>query len=115
MNPRPSKRSASENCHADSTPVEEPKNPDTDNLYALFKLFAPAAEVEEVRQGYLRGGLGYGEVKKRLAGHIIDFFAEARERRVDWLAAPQSRERSPGTPAAERAREIPPVSCSIAH
>src|SRR3954470_9625080 len=73
----------------DSTPVEAPKNPDTDNLFALFRLFAPEADIEEVRQGYLRGGLGYGEVKKRLAQHIIAAFAPARERRAEWVAHPE--------------------------
>jgi tryptophanyl-tRNA synthetase len=88
----------------DSTPVEAPKNPDNDNLFALFKLFAPAPDIEDVRQGYLRGGLGYGEVKKRLALHMAEYFAEARERRAHWLAHPE-RVAEVRAAAAERARK----------
>jgi tryptophanyl-tRNA synthetase len=88
----------------DSTPVEAPKNPDTDNLFALFSLFAPAAEIEDVRQGYLKGGLGYGEVKKRLAAQIIAFFGPARERRAELVAHPE-RVAEVRASAAERARK----------
>jgi tryptophanyl-tRNA synthetase len=73
----------------DSTPVEAPKNPDTDNLFQLFKLFAPANEIAEVETRYREGGIGYGEVKIRLAEHISAHFAPARERRADWVAHPE--------------------------
>jgi len=54
----------------DSTPVEAPKDPDRDNLFQLFRLFAPPDEVGEVDGRYRAGGIGYGEVKTRLAEHI---------------------------------------------
>src|SRR5947209_2311196 len=41
----------------DSTPVEEPKDPDSDNLFQLFKLFAPPDEVAEVEGRYRAGGI----------------------------------------------------------
>src|SRR3954470_1138040 len=63
----------------DSTPVEAPKNPETDNLFALFRLFAPADQIAEVDHRYRAGGIGYGEVKTRLAEHIAARFADARE------------------------------------
>jgi tryptophanyl-tRNA synthetase len=88
----------------DSTPVDEPKNPETDTLYALFKLFAPAADLEQVREGYLKGGLGYGDVKKRLAVHLSAYFAEARDRRAHWLAHPD-RVQEVRASAAVRARK----------
>ena len=88
----------------DSTPVESPKDPDRDNLYHLFALFAPPDELDEVRRGYLAGGLGYGDVKKRLASRIIERFAEARERRADWVAHP-SRVAEVRAAAAERAKK----------
>ncbi len=50
----------------DSTPVEEPKNPDTCNLYNIFKLFAPKERVQEVRGLYLNGGAAYGRIKLEL-------------------------------------------------
>jgi tryptophanyl-tRNA synthetase len=73
----------------DSTPVEAPKNPDTDNLFKLFKEFAPPDQVVEVEGRYRSGGIGYGEVKVRLAEHITARFAEPRERRADLVANPE--------------------------
>ena len=99
----------------DSTPVEAPKDPDRDNLFALFKLFAPAAEADEVAGRYRAGGIGYGEVKVRLAEHISTFFASARERRAEWAvnpgrvaevrAAAASRARTAARAVLDRARE----------
>ena len=88
----------------DSTPVEAPKNPDSDNLYALFTLFAPPEEAREVANRYRSGGIGYGEVKTRLAEHISNRFADARDRRADWLAHP-SRIAEVRAQAADRARQ----------
>lgn len=63
----------------DSTPLEEPKNPDTDNVFKLFKLVAPADAVEAMRQNYLRGGYGYGHAKKELLQVLLDGFAKERD------------------------------------
>lgn len=73
----------------DSTPVEAPKNPDTDSLFGLFSLFASDADREEVAGRYRAGGIGYGEVKTRLAAAIADRFAAARERRAELVAHPE--------------------------
>ncbi len=72
----------------DSTPVEAPKDPETDNLFQLWKLFAPADEIAEVEGRYRSGGIGYGEVKTRLAEHISRRFARPRERRAELVADP---------------------------
>ncbi len=88
----------------DSTPVESPKNPETDNLFQLFSLFAPADQVAEVDRRYREGGIGYGEVKTRLAEHIASRFADARERRADWVAHPD-RVIEIRAAAADRARK----------
>jgi len=72
----------------DSTPVESPKDPDRDNLFQLFKLFAPVDQTSEVESRYRSGGIGYGEVKVRLAEHITARFAEPRERRAELVASP---------------------------
>jgi tryptophanyl-tRNA synthetase len=88
----------------DSTPVEAPKNPDTCHVFQLFKLFAPADELEEVRGRYLRGGMGYGEMKTRLAERIIAAFAAAREARAEWVAHPE-RVAEVRAAAAERAHK----------
>jgi tryptophanyl-tRNA synthetase len=67
----------------DSTPVEAPKNPETDTLFALYSLFADEAEKEALAARYRAGGLGYGEVKKMLLARIDSYFAAARARRKD--------------------------------
>lgn len=90
----------------DSRPPEEPGDParlDEFGLFVLFRLFAPAPEWEDVRRRYLEGGLGYGEVKVRLAELIIDRFAEARERRAELLAHP-GRVEAVRAAGAEKAR-----------
>ena len=72
----------------DSTPLEDPKDPQTCNLFTIFKLMAPPQEVEEVAAAYHRGGLGYGTVKKRLAELCEERFGPARERRAELEADP---------------------------
>jgi tryptophanyl-tRNA synthetase len=72
----------------DSTPVEAPKDPEKCSLFALFRLFAPADELTEVERRYREGGIGYGEMKNRLAEAIIERFAAARQQRADWVAHP---------------------------
>ena len=72
----------------DSTPVEEPKNPDTCNLFALYKFFATESEVEDLRQRYLTPGLRYGDVKQELFERIRDKFAPYKEERKKLLADP---------------------------
>jgi tryptophanyl-tRNA synthetase len=65
----------------DSSPVEAPKNPEKDNLFTLYSLFADKAERETLAARYRAGGLGYGEVKKMLIEKIDHHFAAAREKR----------------------------------
>ncbi|MBD3174520.1 MAG: tryptophan--tRNA ligase [Armatimonadia bacterium] len=67
----------------DSTPVEEPKDPDTCNVFALFRLMAPEGEREEMARRYREGGVGYGDVKKRIAELFFENFGEARERKAE--------------------------------
>lgn len=50
----------------DSTPLEEPKDPDTCNVVALYKYFATPAEVSEMKAKYRAGGFGYGHAKLAL-------------------------------------------------
>ncbi|MBX0288835.1 tryptophan--tRNA ligase [Hymenobacter sp. HSC-4F20] len=64
---------------SDSTPLEEPKNPETDTTFKLYSLLASPAEVEEMRQNYLRGGYGYGHAKQALFEVIRTRFAQERE------------------------------------
>lgn len=65
----------------DSTPLNEPKDPDSCNVFALIKLFAGEERKNEIAEKYRAGGYGYGHAKKELLAMIEDYFAEARERR----------------------------------
>lgn len=64
----------------DSTPLEDAKDPDACNVYALLKLFAAESEIEEIDDLYRNGGTGYGEFKKRLLGYFLETFGEARQK-----------------------------------
>jgi len=72
----------------DSTPVEAPKNPDACNVFAIFKLLAEPDEIREMADAYRKGGLGYGEVKKRVAELYERTFGPARQRRAALAADP---------------------------
>lgn len=62
----------------DSTPLEEPKNPDTCNVFALYKLMATTDQVNQMRRNYTEGNYGYGHAKQALYELIIDFFEVPR-------------------------------------
>ncbi len=64
----------------DSTPLEEPKNPDN-NITKLYALFSTEAEVEEMRQKFLAGNYGYGHGKNELFDKFMDYFTPFREKR----------------------------------
>ena len=72
----------------DSTPVEAPKNPDTCALLALLKLVASPAETAEFIKRYKKGGIGYGEVKQRLAELTLEYFRPMRRKREELLSEP---------------------------
>jgi tryptophanyl-tRNA synthetase len=72
----------------DSTPLEEPKNPDTCNIFALYKLFATAAEADEMAARYRAGNFGYGTAKKALAEKYEEVFAPMRDARAALAREP---------------------------
>ncbi len=65
----------------DSTPVEDPKDPDTCNVMALYKLFGSAEQTADLAERYRRGGTGYGQAKKELLELITEYFRPFREKR----------------------------------
>lgn len=67
----------------DSRPMEEPKDPEDDHLFQLYRLVASAGETAEMAETYRRGGFGYGTVKKAVAEASENYFAEARHRRSE--------------------------------
>ncbi len=64
----------------DSTPMEDPKDPATDNVFALYKLLASQEQIEEMSANYLAGNYGYGHAKQALYEVIVQKFGEAREK-----------------------------------
>jgi tryptophanyl-tRNA synthetase len=68
----------------DSTPLEEPKNTETCNVFALYKLIAPEQKIQEMRNNYAAGNYGYGHAKQALFEALCERFKEARER-YDYL------------------------------
>ena len=62
----------------DSTPVEDSKDPDNCNVFALYSLLATEAQILNLREQYLAGGMGYGYAKQLLFELILDNFVEAR-------------------------------------
>lgn len=96
----------------DSTPVEEPKNPDTCNLYALLKLFMTPERLAEIRDLYINGGAAYGHIKQELFELIRDYFADARNRKKELLAN-QDHLRGILHKGAEKAREKATVTLDM--
>lgn len=64
----------------DSTPLEEPKNPDTCNVFALYKLLGNTEEIANMRANYEGGNYGYGHAKQALYELILKKFEEPRQK-----------------------------------
>jgi tryptophanyl-tRNA synthetase len=64
----------------DSRPPGQPKDPEQDNIFRLYRLFAEPAEVETLRAKYLRGGFRYDEVKHALCDVLERSFCDSRKR-----------------------------------
>jgi len=69
----------------DSTPLEDPKNPDTCNLFALYKLIASPKQVAEMRANYENGNYGYGHAKQAFYELLIDKYSTERERYTYYM------------------------------
>lgn len=63
----------------DSTPLEAPKNPDTDHVFAIYQLLATAEQKESLRSKYLNGNYGYGHAKQELFELILESYKTQRE------------------------------------
>jgi tryptophanyl-tRNA synthetase len=63
----------------DSTPLEDPKDPETCNLFALYKLVATKSQTEEMRSKYLAGNYGYGHAKQAFFDLIVEKYKKERE------------------------------------
>ncbi len=72
----------------DSKGVEEQKNPEECNVFALHKLFTPAEQLAEIKKRYVEGGIGYKESKEILAENMNTYLAPMRARREEIAKDP---------------------------
>ena len=103
--PRNELRKAVMRIVTDSKAVADKKDPAKCNVFALYRLFAPAEKCAAMAERYRRGGIGYGEVKQELADMIWSFFDNARAKRGQLLADQGAVERIL-LQGAERARKV---------
>lgn len=73
----------------DSTPLEEPKNTETCNVFALYKLLADPEQVQQMQSNYEGGNYGYGHAKQALYEVIIDKFQEERKAYNYYMENPE--------------------------
>ncbi len=73
----------------DSTPMEAPKNPEKDNVFAIYKLVAAPDQVEALKKKYLEGNFGFGHAKQELLDLILDKFKHEREAYNHYLGSDQ--------------------------
>lgn len=69
----------------DSTPMEEPKDPDTCNVFALYRLLATEVQIQDMRANYLGGNYGYGHAKQALFELITEKFANERKMYDEYM------------------------------
>lgn len=63
----------------DSTPLPQPKNPDSCPIFGLYSALANSTQADDLRKKYLAGGYGYGQAKETLWELILTQFAEERQ------------------------------------
>ena len=90
---------------SDSTPLEEPKNPDTCHTFALYKLLASPAQIEQMTANYHGGNYGYGHAKQALFELILEKFSHERTR-FDHLMANTAEIDAALSIGAQKARSV---------
>ena len=73
----------------DSTPLEDPKNPDTCNVFGLYKLLASPEETADLKANYLAGNYGFGHAKQALFDLITEKFKTEREKYNYFINHPE--------------------------
>lgn len=89
----------------DSTPLEDPKDPETCSVYQLYRLFADESDQRALADRYRAGGMGYGEAKQTLYDAAMTWFEPAYQRRAELEQTPDVVDRILAEGAA-RAREV---------
>lgn len=64
----------------DSTPLEDPKNPETCNVFALYRRLATPEQIDALAAQYRAGNFGWGDAKKALLAVMQERFSTANER-----------------------------------
>lgn len=72
----------------DSTPLEEPKDPDVCNVFSLYSLLADESDTQVMRNNYTSGGYGYGHAKKALLELMIDKYSNERKTFAELMDDP---------------------------
>ncbi len=70
----------------DDTPLEDPKDPETCNIFALMKFFATDEQLLEIWAKYRAGWYGYGHAKLELLNMLLEYFKPAREKYKKYMA-----------------------------
>ncbi len=89
----------------DSTPMEDPKDPDTCNLFALYKLLANEEQIAEMRGNYVGGNYGYGHAKQAFFELLISTFEKERAMYNHYMGNPQEIEAALAK-GAEKAKQV---------
>jgi tryptophanyl-tRNA synthetase len=77
----------------DSTPMESPKNPEGDNVFAIYSLLATSDQIEAMQKKYRGGNYGYGHAKQELYELIIHKFKKEREAFSYYMSNPNELEK----------------------
>ena len=89
----------------DSTPMEEPKDPTNDTIFALYKLVASQEQIEEMSANYLAGNYGYGHAKQALYEAILQKYEEPREKFAYYMTNLKEVDAALAT-GAEKAKKV---------
>lgn len=77
----------------DSTPMEAPKNPEGDNVFAIYSLLSTPEQQETIRKKYLAGNYGYGHAKQELFELIVKKYGKEREAFNYYMSNPEELEK----------------------
>lgn len=89
----------------DSTPLEDPKDPDADNVFNIYKLVATKEQTAEMRRNYEAGGYGYGHAKQALYEVLITRFEKERAQYNHYMENPEKVEEALAV-GAGKARKV---------
>ena len=73
----------------DSIPIEDPKDPESCNVFSLYSILASKSETEILKEKYLQGGLGYGQAKQELFDLILTRFSDERNKYNYFIQNPK--------------------------